>query len=141
VAQLFSLGRIAIFMKTILLILIYLTLNTMIACAEDVHLVETLYDDAYIMNGKPSESPVYVLLMPAYPGGNDYVEPEVFRTFDVKAIERSIDFMVSQGIMTKGSILHFDPSPVLPRPSRADLSALTDYCKKIGINVVVAATV
>jgi hypothetical protein len=79
--------------------------------------------------------------MPAYPGGNDYVEPEVFRTFDVKAIERSIDFMVSQGIMTKGSILHFDPSPVLPRPPEADVNALRDYCKKIGITLVRCATV
>jgi len=127
-------------MKTILLILLYLTLNPLIACAEDVHLVETLHNDAYITNGMPSESPVYVLLVPIHSGGNDHIEPVVFRTFDVEAMERSIRFWVTQGYLAKGSVLHFDPSPILPRPPEADVNALTDYCKKIGITVVVSTT-
>jgi hypothetical protein len=32
-----------------------------------------------------------------------------------------------------GSVLHFDPTPDLERPTDAQIQSLTDYCKKLGI--------
>jgi hypothetical protein len=131
-------------MKTITLILLFLTLNTVIVCAEDVHLVETLYNGAFLdPKGVPSESPVYVLLLPIHDGthgGHVYINPVVLKTFDAKEIGQIINLMVKIGELPSGSVLHIDPSALMAEPPEEQIKALTDYCKKIGIKVDVSGT-
>ena len=39
-----------------------------------------------------------------------------------------------------GSVLHFDPQPTLERPTEKQIQALKDFCKKLGITLVVSET-
>jgi hypothetical protein len=118
-------------MKTITLIILVVTLNAMAVLArdypvldKDVHLVVR-----EIADGSAAEaSPLYVLLLPDH-------NPVIFKTFDSKDMEGVI-----RAGLASGSILHFDPDPLLKRPTDAQIQSLTDYCKKIGITLIVSLT-
>jgi len=121
-------------MKTITLILLVVTLNAMAVLAndypvldKDVHLVVRK-----IADGSAEESPLYVLLLPNH-------NPVIFKTFDSKDMERIIG-----DCLASGSVLHYDPNPDIEiptgRPTKAQIQALTDYCKKKGISLVVSPT-
>ena len=137
VAQLSTLGRIADAMKTITLILLYITLTTAAAWAKDYHLVTTQLRGAPA-SGTPAEFPVvYVLLAPDISG---QLNPMVYKTFDSKDMELDIGVLMRSGIIAPGSVLHFDPKPDLERPTDAQIQSLKDYCKKLGITLVVGQT-
>ena len=130
-----SLGRIAHIMKTITLIILVVTLNAMAVLArdypvldKDVHLVVR-----EIADGSAAEaSPIYVLLLPDH-------NPVIFKTFDSKDMERVI-----RDCLASGSVLHYDPNPDIEvptgRPTSAQMQALKDFCKKLGITFVVSQT-
>jgi len=142
VAQLFSLGRIAYTMKTITLILLCFTLNTLIVCAEDVHLVATQLNGNLVdpVTSKPPTSPAYVLLLPVHSADIVVINPVVFTTFDVKAIGLVIKGAVTRGILTPGSRLGIDVGPTFKPLPDEQIKELSDYCKKLGISVGVAPT-
>lgn len=118
-------------MKTITLILLIAALNAVVVSAKDypvldkdVHLV--VRD---IADGAAGEhSPFYVLLLPDN-------NPVIFETFDSKDMEGVIGTCLASG-----SVVHFDPDPVIGHPTRAQIQGLTDYCKKKGIRLVVSMT-
>ena len=64
----------------------------------------------------------------------------VYKTFDSKDMELDIGVLIRSGIITPGSVLHFDPKPDLERPTDVQIQSLTDYCKKLGITLVVSLT-
>jgi hypothetical protein len=119
-------------MKTITLFLLYITLTTAAAWAKDYHLMTTQ------LRGAPAEFPVvYVLLAPDISG---QLNPMVYKTFDSKDMELDIGVLIRSGIIAPGSVLHFDPKPDLERPTDAQIQSLKDYCKKLGITLVVSPT-
>jgi hypothetical protein len=123
-------------MKTIILVLFCLTLTTA-AWAKDYHLVTTQLRGAPA-SGTPAEFPVvYVLLSPDENGG---VNPLVYKTFDSKDMELDIGALIRSGFIAPGSVLHFDPTPDLERPTGAQIQSLKGYCKKLGISLVVSLT-
>ena len=123
-------------MKTIILVLFCLTLTTA-AWAKDYHLVTTPLRGAPA-SGTPAEFPVvYVLLAPDITG---QLNPLVYKTFDSKDMELDIGVLIRSGIIAPGSVLHFDPKPDLEFPTEAQIQALKDYCKKLGISLVVTPT-
>jgi hypothetical protein len=137
VAQLSTLGRIAHAMKTITLVLLCITLTTAAAWSKDYHLVTT-----QLRGGPASDTPaefpvVYVLLAPDITGK---LNPLVYKTFDSKDMEQDIGVLIRSGIIAPGSVLHFDPMPDLERPTDVQIQSLTDYCKKLGITLVVSFT-
>jgi hypothetical protein len=124
-------------MKTITLILLCITLTTTAAWAKDYRLVTTVLRGAPA-SGTPAEFPVvYVLLAPDITG---QLNPMVYKTFDSKDMELDISILIRSGIIAPGSVLHFDPKPDLERPTDAQIQALQDFCKKLGITLVVSAT-
>jgi hypothetical protein len=128
-------------MKTITLIILCLTLNAVIVCAEDFHLVETIpYGDTLVPSGAPATNSIYVLLLPIHTGAKVVINPVVLKTFDAKEIGQIIGGAVARGLLPSGSILHIDPSPQMEGPPEVQIKALTDYCKKIGITVKVSGT-
>jgi len=123
-------------MKTITLILLCITLATTAAQAKDYHLVTTQLRGAPA-SGKPAEFPVvYVLL---FSNENGFPVPLVYTKFDSEDMRLDIRNLVGHGI-APGSVLHFDPTPDLKRPTDAEIQSLTDYCKKLGITFVVSQT-
>jgi hypothetical protein len=124
-------------MKKIILVLFCLTLTTAATFAKDYHLVTTVLRGAPA-SGTPAEFPiVYVLLAPDITG---QLNPMVYKTFDSKDMELDIGVLIRSGIIAPGSVLHFDPKPDLERPTDAQIQSLTDYCKKLGITLVVSQT-
>ena len=122
-------------MKTITLILLCITLTTAAALAKDYHLVTTQLRGAPA-SGTPPELPVvYVLLAPDKTG---QLNPMVYKTFDSKDMELDIGGLIRSGIIAPGSVLVFDPNARLERPTDAQIQSLTDYCKKLGITLVVS---
>jgi hypothetical protein len=124
-------------MKKIILVLFCLTLTTATTFAKDYHLVTTVLRGAPA-SGTPAGFPVvYVLLAPDITG---QLNPMVYKTFDSKDMELDIGVLIRSGIIAPGSVLHFDPKPDLERPTDAQIQSLTDYCKKLGITLVVGQT-
>jgi hypothetical protein len=104
--------------------------------AEDFHLVQTIaYDDP-----PPATNSIYVLLLPLHDGAKVDINPVVLKKFDGREIGRIIEGAVKRGFLSSGSVLHIDPSPLMARPPEAEVKILTEYCKKIGITVVVSLT-
>ena len=133
--ELWTLGRIAHAMKTITLIFLVVILNSMAVLARDYPILDKDVHLAVraVLDGSASErSPLYVLLLPDH-------NPVIFKTFDSKDMERVIGHCLAPG-----SVLHYDPNPdiELPtgRPTNAQIQALTDYCKKKGITLIVSLT-
>jgi hypothetical protein len=119
-------------MKTITLILLCITLTTAATFAKDYHLVTTQLRDAPASGKFPV---VYVLLAPDITG---QLNPMVYKTFDSKEMELDIGALIRSGIIAPGSVLVFDPNARLERPTDAQIQSLTDYCKKLGITLVVS---
>jgi len=104
--------------------------------AKDYHLVATQLRGAPA-SGTPAEFPVvYVLL---FSNENSFPVPSVYTKFDSEDMRLDIRSLVGHGI-APGSVLHFDSSPDLKRPTDAEIQSLTDYCKKLGISFVVTPT-
>jgi hypothetical protein len=123
-------------MKTITLILLCIALTTATAWAKDYHLVATQLRGAPA-SGTPAEFPVvYVLL---FSNEDGFPVPLVYTKFDSEDMRLDIRALVGHGI-APGSVLHFDPSPDLKRPTDAEIQSLTDYCRKLGLSLVVSAT-
>jgi hypothetical protein len=123
-------------MKTIALVLLCITLTTATAWAKDYHLVTTQLRGAPA-SGTPAEFPVvYVSL---YSTEDGFPVPLVYAKFDSEDMRLDIRALVGHGI-APGSVLHFDPTPDLKRPTDAEIQSLTDYCKKLGISLVVGKT-
>jgi hypothetical protein len=119
-------------MKTITLILLCITLTTAAAWAKDYHLMTTQLRGAPA-SGKPAKFPVvYVLL---YSNTVGFPVPLVYTNFDSEDMRLDI-----RSCIAPGSVLHFDPTPDLERPTDAQIQSLTDYCKKLGITLVVSPT-
>lgn len=123
-------------MKKIILALFCAALATG-AWAGDFHLAVTQLRGA-AFTGTPAELPVvYVLLLPAE---NGTTRPLVYRTFDSQDMELDIRNLARHGDIPSGSVLHFDALPDLERPTDAQIQAFKDFCKKLGITVVITAT-
>ncbi|MGD0016375.1 MAG: hypothetical protein ABSC38_02500 [Verrucomicrobiia bacterium] len=123
-------------MKTITLILLCITLTTAAAWAKDYHLVTTQLRGAPA-SGTPAKFPVvYVLL---FSNENGFPVPLVYTKFDSEDMRLDIRSLIGHGI-APGSVLHFDPTPDLERPTDAQIQSLKDYCKKLGITLVVSLT-
>jgi hypothetical protein len=121
--------------KTILVLFCLITAAA--ALAKDYHLVTTQLRGAPA-SGTPAEFPVvYVLLTPDISG---QLNPLVYQAFDSKDMELDIRALVRSGIIAPGSVLHFDPDPVLARPSDAQIQTFKDFCKKLGITLTVSLT-
>jgi hypothetical protein len=128
-------------MKTIMLVLIGIALNTTVARCDDVHLIETaIYGDTMVPRGEPATNSIYVLQLPLHDGGAVHINPVVLRTFDAKEIGLILGGAVKRGFLPSGSILHIDPSPVMKFPPEEEVKALTDYCKEFGIIVEESST-
>ena len=124
-------------MKTITLILLCITLTTAAAWAKDYHLVTTQLRGAPA-SGTPAEFPVvYVLLVPDENGG---INPLVYKTFGSEDMKLDIRNLIRHGDIAPGSVLHFDPKPDLERPPEAQIQGLQDFCRKLGITLVVSLT-
>jgi hypothetical protein len=101
------------------------------ASGKDYYLVTTQLHGAPAV-GTPAQLPVvYVLLLP---DGKGVIHPSVYTTFDSKDMEDGIRNIAP------GSILYFNPTPVLEHPPAAQVQALADFCKKLGITLVVSQT-
>jgi hypothetical protein len=123
-------------MKKLILVLFCLTLTTAATLAKEYHLVATQLRGAP-PSGTPAEFPVvYVLLLPH---DNDWIQPLVYTTFGSQEMELEIRSLIGHGI-DPGSVLHFDPQPDLKRPTDAQIKSLTDFCKKLGLTLVVSET-
>jgi hypothetical protein len=123
-------------MKKIILILFCLILTTAATLAKDYHLMTTQLRGAP-PSGKPAKFlVVYVLL---FSNENGFPVPLVYTKFDSEDMRLDIRNLVGHGI-APGSVLHFDPTPDLERPTDAQIQSLTDYCKKLGITLVVSST-
>jgi hypothetical protein len=123
-------------MKTITLILLCLTLTTVAAWAKDYHLMTTQLRGAPA-SGTPAKFPVvYVLL---FSNENGFPVPLVYTKFDSEEMRLDLRNLVGHGI-APGSVLHFDPQPDLEFPTSAQIQSLTDYCKTLGITLVVSGT-
>jgi hypothetical protein len=123
-------------MKKIILVLCCLTLTTGATLAKDYHLVTTQLRGAPA-SSKPAEFPVvYVLL---FSGEKGKIHPLVYTKFDSQDMRLDIRNLIGHGI-DPGSVLRFDPTPDLERPTDAQIQSLTDYCKKLGITLVVSPT-
>jgi hypothetical protein len=128
-------------MKTIAFIFTALAISTLSVGAVDFHLVQTIaYDDTLLPARSPATNSIYVLLLPLHDGAKIHMNPVVLKKFDAKVIGGIIAGAVSRGFLPGGSILHVDPSPEMVPPPDAEVKALTDYCKKIGITVAVSKT-
>jgi hypothetical protein len=130
-------------MKIITLIILCLTLNTAIACAEQVHLVATWLNGDLVdpATSKPPKSPAYVLLLPIHESdGRVVINPVVFTTFDVKAIGLVIRGAVIHGYLARGSVLALDVGSAIKPPPDEQIKALTDYCKEQDITVGISPT-
>jgi hypothetical protein len=123
-------------MKTITLIFLCITLTTAAAWAKDCHLVTTQLRGAPA-SGTPAEFPVVYVLV--YSSENGFPDPLVYTKFDSEDMRLDIRSLIGHGI-APGSVLDFDPTPVLKRPTDAQIQSLTDYCKKLGITLVVSLT-
>jgi hypothetical protein len=124
-------------MKKIILVLLCLILTTSATLAKDYHLVTTQLRVSPA-SGTPAEFPVvYVLL---FSNEVDWPVPLVYTKFDSEEMRLDIRALVEQHGIAPGSVLHFDPSPILKRPTDAQIQSLTDYCKKLGITLVVSPT-
>jgi hypothetical protein len=73
-------------------------------------------------------------------GAKVHINPVVLKKFDGKEIGRIIEGAVLRGFLPSGSVLHLDPSPEMERPPDAEVKALMNHCKKIGVTVVVSLT-
>ena len=123
-------------MKMIAIIFTALALGTWSVLADDVHLVQTIpYDDT-----PPSTNAIYVLLLPLHEDGKVIINPVVMKKFDGKAIGGIIKGAVKMGYLPGSSVLHVDPSPLIAPPPDAEVKILRDYCKKVGIPVMVSLT-
>jgi len=128
-------------MKIIAIIFTALAISTLSVCAEDFHLVQTIaYGDTLLPASAPATNSIYVLLLPLHDGAKVHINPVVLKKFDAKEIGRIIEGAVSRGFLPRGSVLHVDPSPQMVPPPDAEVKTLTDYCKRIGVTVVVSLT-
>lgn len=128
-------------MKTIILVLIGITLSTTVARCDDVQLVETeIYGDVTSPQVGPATNSIYVLLLPLHDSGGVHINPVVLRTFDAQEIGGILEGAVKLGFLPRRSVLHVDPSPLMKFPPEEQEKALTDYCKKFGIIVEVSRT-
>jgi len=133
------LGRIAHAMKIIAIIFTALALSTLSVLADDVQLVRTIvFDDRMLPANGPTTNWIYVLLLPLRQNdGTVHINPVVMKKFDGKEIGRIIEGAVSRGYLPSGSVLHIDPSPEMMSPPDTEVKSLMDYCKKIGITLVI----
>jgi len=139
VAQLFSLGHMTL-TKTMklkyLAIMLCLSVLPCVAQAQtnssarftdypildkDVHLMVRVIND--VSADDASEFPVYILLLPH--------NPVIFKTFDSKDMERVI-----RDCLAPGSVLYFNGTPGIVRPTDAQVLSLKDFCKSVGITLV-----
>ena len=114
-------------MKTITLILLCITLTTAAAWAKDYPVLDKDVHLAVreIFDGSAAErSPLYVLLLPDH-------NPVIFKTFDSKDMERVI-----RDCLAPGSVLYFNGTPGIVRPTDAQVLSLKDFCKSVGITLV-----
>jgi hypothetical protein len=118
-------------MKTITFILLCITLTTTAAWANDYHLVATQLRGAPASD-KPAKFQVVYVLLNSMPNAVGYPAPLVYAKFDSEDIRSDIRSIPA------GSVLHFDPSPLLPSPPDAEMQSLKAYCKKLGISLVVS---
>jgi hypothetical protein len=124
-------------MKKLILILFCLALTTAATWAKDYHLVATQLRGAPA-SGTPAEFPVVYVLLLSHETG--WIQPLVYTTFDSQDMELDIRNLVQHGDIAPGSVLHFDPQPDLTRPTDAQIQSLTDYCKKLGLTLVISET-
>jgi hypothetical protein len=123
-------------MKAITLFLLCITLTTAAASAKDYHLMTTQLRGAPA-SCTPAKFPVvYVLL---FSNENGFPVPLVYTKFDSEDMRLDLRNLVGHGIAL-GSVLHFDPQPDLEFPTSAQIQSLTDYCKTLGITLVVSGT-
>jgi hypothetical protein len=106
---------------------------------KDFHLVQAQLEDNPTTK-TPSEGPIYVLLVPKKDDPNGGVYPVVYRSFDSKQLGGLIGGLVRVKTLTSSDTLYLDFSPVMAHPPKAEIQALTDYCKKIGITVIFSGT-
>jgi len=125
-------------MKTIPLILFCFALNTAIVWGKDFHLTQTELHGAD--TDKPSESPIYVVLVPRKDDPTGGVYPVVYKSFDSQQLGRLILGLLKEKTLTSGDRLYLDFSPVMAHPPKSEIEALTVYCKKMGITVVFSGT-
>jgi hypothetical protein len=125
-------------MKTITLILFCFALNTTNIWGKDFHLIQTQLHGATA--DKPSESPIYVVLVPRKDDPTGGVYPVVYETFDPQQLGGLILGLLRVKTLTSGDSLYLDFSPIMAHPPKAEIQALTDYCKKIGITVIFSGT-
>lgn len=74
------------------------------------------------------------------PNENGGVNPLVYKTFGSEDMKLDIRNLTRHGDIVAGSVLHFDPRPDLERPPEAQIQALKDFCKRLGITLVVSQT-
>jgi hypothetical protein len=122
-------------MKKTILAVFCLILTAAVGFAKDYPVLDKDVHMAVraIADGSAAEaSPIYVLLLPDH-------NPVIFKTFDSKDMERVI-----RDCLASGSVLHYDPNPDIEvptgRPTSAQIQALKDFCKKLGITFVVSQT-
>jgi hypothetical protein len=128
-------------MKITAIIITALAISTLSVCADEIRLVQTIaYGDTLLPASAPATNSIYVLLLPLHDGAKVHVNPVVLKKFDGKEIGRIIEGAVSRKFLPSGCVLHVDPSPEMERPPDAEVKALTDYCKRIEIHVVVSST-
>jgi hypothetical protein len=116
-------------MKTIIVIVFCLLLNTLTSSAKDFHLVARyVYDDSTTWTNRET---VFILLLPDN-------QPVVFKTFDSNDMKR----VISDGLPS-GSGLYFDydmnltlgPNPLLKIPTETQMKRFIAFCKKKGITL------
>jgi hypothetical protein len=122
-------------MKKTILAVLCLTLTVAVGLAKDYPVLDKDVHMAVraLADGSAAEaSPIYVLLLPNH-------NPVIFKTFDSKDMERVI-----RDSLASGSVLHYDPNPDIEiptgHPTSAQIQALRDFCKKLGITFVVSLT-
>jgi hypothetical protein len=123
-------------MKKFILVLFCLTLTIAASFAKDYHLVTTELRGAPV-SGTPARHPVVYVLLSS--DANDFPNPLVYAQFDSEDMRLDIRALIGHGI-APGSVLHFDPTPLLEYPTDAQIQSLKDYCKKLGITLVVSLT-
>jgi len=74
------------------------------------------------------------------PDENGGINPLVYKTFGSEDMKLDIRNLIRHGDIAPGSVLHFDPKPDLERPPEAQIQGLQDFCRKLGITLVVSLT-
>ena len=106
-------------------------LMTMVVRADDFYLVQTPIQKEAATNMASIIFGVYILDLPK--------NSMVFNRFDSPEMEQTIARLVKAGDIPSGSVLHFDGSRFLRSPPDEQIQKFSDFCKRIGIKLVVTA--